>query len=114
MSEPIRIEGTWLPPKKGNVIVHILCRQADDRIAVVRYEKDLGPVLWHHGFIDIGTSPLQASAELGNLEVAMWSEPLKGPALPCPSCGLMPLDVEALRALVEEAKTSKRPLKFVV
>jgi hypothetical protein len=102
----IEKSGAWIPSRGGKVIVNVVCRKAQDRIGVVRVERDLGPVLRFRG--GIGSTGPDTAIRLRDVEAPSVVN------LPCPACGLMPIDIGALRSTAKQAVRSPKPLKVTL
>jgi hypothetical protein len=103
----VRLTGSWIPPRKGNVIVNVVCTKAGERIAVVRVVGKEGPVLWYRGGIDPDESPgpaIPVTLQDAEEDFALW----------CPACGSTPIDIAALRFKSKQAAGSSRPHTFFV
>lgn len=103
----IRRSANWIPPRKGNVIVNVVCTKAGERIAVVRFHGKLGAVLWYRGGIDPDESPgpaLSVALQDAEEDFALW----------CPTCGSTPIDIAALRFKSKQAAGSSRAHTFFV
>jgi hypothetical protein len=96
-------ESEAIPPKRGKLIVHVVCTAAAERIAVVRVEREVGPVVWHKG---PGSTAPEWSTPLAEIREALevW----------CPVHGRTSVDAVGLRAITAKAMKAPTPLKLAV
>jgi hypothetical protein len=100
----IRKKGVYIPPRKGKIIVNIVCD--DRRIGVVRVMKDVGPVLWYL------SGPDAPGPDCG---LPLKYDPGPGEAFHCPESGHShPIDIAAIRAAAKRASLSASPFTLTL
>lgn len=110
VSRRIEITGRYTPPRSGRVVLNVICKGTQHRIAYVRQMRRVGLVLWHYSNLDddAPSRPTELSElKAGDIRNLTFGTPDGNPALRCPDCGWKSVDVVALIQEAEQSAGSK-------